>query len=256
MRVNLRQTVGVAFGCILLVLNASQADAQRDLSEMSVRTFALRSLPAADAAKLVAPYVQSPLGGVFDVSGARAITVRERASVIATIDSVLREFDPSPVVVRLTFQLIETTSNTQRDPAIAPVETALRGLFKFQGYRLLAESTILASAIGDFASTMANGEDRFGLSGAISRVTTGKDATVRLTVALRPSPTPRTATAGAESNEAAATQMLAMFSQRDILSTGLTMPLNQTVILGSGAPDAGDRVLILVVRSEVTPSAR
>jgi hypothetical protein len=40
------------------------------------------------------------------------------------------------------------------------------------------------------------------------------------------------------------------------MSTGLTVPLNQTVVLGSGAPGVGDRVLILVVRTEAMASAR
>lgn len=256
MRVDLKRAAGVAFTGILLLLNASRADAQRDPSEMSVRTFALRSLLATDAAKLVAPYVRSPLGGVFDVPGARAITVREHASVIATIDSVLRQFDPAPVVVRLTFQVIETTENAQKDPAIASVEAALRGLFKFSGYRLLAESTILASALGNFSSTLASGNDRFSLSGDISRVTGGSDASVRLNVALRPSVAPRDPAVPGAASDAATMQFLSAFSGRDIMSTGLTVPLNQTVVLGSGAPDVGNRVLILVVRTEAMTSAR
>jgi type II secretory pathway component GspD/PulD (secretin) len=256
MRVNLKQVAGVALGCLVMVSNANVASAQRESPEMSVRTFPLRSLLATDAAKLVAPYVQSPLGGVFDVPGARAITVRERASVIATIDSVLRQFDPAPVVVRLTFQIIETTESAQKDPAIASVESALRGIFKFQGYRLLAESTILASALGNFSSTLASANDRFSLSGDVSRMTSGKDASVRLSVSLRPIVGAQKPAVPGAASDAAALQFLSAFSGGEIMSTGLTVPLNQTVVLGSGAPGVGDRVLILVVRTEAMAAAR
>lgn len=230
---------------VVLIFAAIQARAQTIGDSIVVRTYSLRSLSAGDAAKLVAPYIRSPLGGVFDVGGARAITVRERASVLATVDSLLARHDRAPAVVRLSFQLITTSETAGSDPAIAPVETALRGLFKFAGYRLLAQTTSVVSDGGDFLSTMAADGKRFRVDGNVFRVTPGPDASIRLSVGL--------SEAGGTETDAGAVQMRAMLGGGSVLRTGLIAPMNQTIVLGSGAPEDGGRVLILVLRAELAP---
>lgn len=101
---------------------------------IAVRTFALRYLDSEDAAKLVGPYVRSPGSAVYN-AGARAsaITVREQPGILATIDSVLREFDRAPSSVALHFQLLSSSDAPTNDPAIRDIDAALRGLFRFPG---------------------------------------------------------------------------------------------------------------------------
>ncbi len=213
---------------------------------MVVKTYPLKSMSAADAAKLVAPYVQSARGGVFDVGTTRAITVRETPGVLKTVDSLLAVYDRAAVVVRLTFQLIATTDDETRDSAIAPVETALRGIFKFKGYRLLAQSTSMVREMGDFRSTVAGDDRRYSLVGTLSRVSLGPEGFVRLDVSL--------SDVTSNGTDVAQAQARAMMGLGRILSTDLTAPLGQTIVLGSGAPEDGKRVLILVVRADVQPA--
>lgn len=226
---------------------ASPLRAQARDDSLVVKTYPLKSMSAADAAKLVAPYVRSARGGVFDVGGARAITVRETSSVLKTVDSLLAVYDRTAPVVRLTFQLIATSDSATRDPAIAPVENALRGIFKFNGYRLLAQSTSMVREAGDFRSTVTGDDRRYLLSGSLSRVSLGPDGSVRLEVSL--------SDVTARGEDAAQAQARIMMGGGRILSTDLTAPLGQTIVLGSGAPEDGKRVLILVVRADPQPSA-
>lgn len=232
-------TLAVSFG---LPLRAQARD-----DGMVVKTYPLKSMSAADAAKLVAPYIQSSRGGVFDVGTTRAITVRETPGVLKTVDSLLAVYDRAAVVVRLTFQLIATTDDETRDPAIAPVETALRGIFKFKGYRLLAQSTSMVREMGVFQSTVTGDDRRYFLSGTLSRVSLGPEGSVRLDVGL--------IDVTARGDDVAQAQARAMLGGGRILSTDLTAPLGQTIVLGSGAPEDGKRVLILVVRADVQPTS-
>lgn len=235
----------LAFTAASLPVSPLRAQARDD--GLVVKTFPLRSMSAADAAKLVAPYVQSARGGVFDVGTTRAITVRETPGVLKTVDSLLAVYDRAAVVVRLTFQLIATTDEETRDPAIAPVEAALRGIFKFNGYRLLAQSTSMVREMGDFQSTVNADDRRYYLSGTLSRVSLGPDGSVRLDVGLTD--------VTARGDDIAQVQARNMMGGGRILSTDLTAPLGQTIVLGSGAPEDGKRVLILVVRADVQPTA-
>jgi type II secretory pathway component GspD/PulD (secretin) len=236
--------------CLLLVLCVAPVPslhAQVKEDSLVVRTYALKSMTASDAAKLVAPYIRSPRGGVFDVGGARSITVRDFAPVLRTVDSLLAVYDRAPAVVRLTFQLIATSDSATRDPAIAPIENALRGIFRFNGYRLLTQTTAVVREMGNFHSTVSADGRRYIVTGSLSRVTPGADGTVRLDVSLDD--------VTSRANDIAQAQARAMLGGGRVLSTDLTAPLGQTVVLGSGAPEDGGRILILVVRAELQPPA-
>lgn len=248
----LSRSVSTAFAtacavAVALSLTTLTLDAQDREDSLVVRTYSLKSMSASDAAKLVAPYVRSPRGGVFDVGTTRAITVRESLRVLATVDSLLAVHDRAAVVVRLTFQLIATSDSATRDPAIAPVENALRGIFRFSGYRLLAQSTSMVRENGDFQSTVSTDGRRYLIAGNLSRVPVTADGAIRLDVSLDD--------VTARPADVAAAQVRAMLGGGRVLSTDLTAPLGQTIVLGSGAPEDGGRVLILVVRADLQPPA-
>lgn len=232
---------------VAVPLASGQAQDPRDLP---VRTFKLQNLKAEDAAKLLGPYVNAPNGGIFDAGSLNAITVRETHSVLALVDSLLREHDRPRAVVTMRFQLIAALDSSVRDPAIQDIDTELRKLFKFRGYELIGEGTMLSEEMTDFMTTVSTkpryfGKDMAGkdimasetfrIHGGMYRISgTGSDRTIRVTVSVQDAS-----------------------SDKELLRTGLTLPIGQTVILGSAKPTMGTRgALILVVQPEVAEGPR
>ena len=234
---------------VLLLATAASAFAQQTAdrrtatvvsTDLSERTFKLVHLAPGDAAKLVAPYVHPMYGaGVFEAGNIRAITVRETPSMLTRIESLLKEHDRSPATVVLRFQLIAAESTQSRDPAIAAVESQLRTLFRFPGYRLLSEATAMAGMYSEFNLLIPAGDERLELKGSVLSVSpAAPDPNVYLRVSLeRPVPVV----------EAGTGKVMA----GGLLGTGLTVPLGQTVVLGSTTPGGRIQALILVVRPEI-----
>jgi hypothetical protein len=211
-----------------------------------VKTIPLHNLTPRAAAELVAPYIVSAKGGVFDAGGSRAITVREVPSLIAKIEEVLRERDRriAPATLTLRFQLIAADETPSADPAIEPLASTLRSLFKFRGYRLLSEGMATASAENNFTVTLSDGDARLNLSGSIGYVDLDATAgSVALHVSL----------ARGRRIDGSGTEV-----QSEVLfGTGVTIPLGQTVVLGSAVSPAGKgQALILVVKPELQGARR
>ena len=242
-----------SFLAMMLLCLPALAEAQ-DPRDLPVRTFKLQNLRADDAAKLLGPYVNAPNGGVFDAGSINAITVRETHSVLALVDSLLRVHDRPRAVVTMRFQLIAALDSTVRDPAIAGIDAELRKLFRFSGYELIGEGTARTEERSEYIMTLSTkpksvsvgrGEkelvtESFQIRGWVEGVQGVGDArTVRINVALQD------ALRGKEAQE--------------LLRTGLTLPIGQSIILGSARPVMafGNRAaLILVVQPEVTDSPR
>jgi hypothetical protein len=229
----------------------------QDPRDLAVRTFKLQNLRADDAAKLLGPYVNAPNGGVFDAGSINAITVRETHSVLALVDSLLRVHDRPRAVVTMRFQLIAALDTAFRDPAIAGIDAELRKLFRFPGYELIGEGTARTEERSDYtmslstkAKALSNPPDEAGrrelftesfqIRGWVEGVEGSGDArTIRVNVALQ------SAMQGKDAP--------------DLLRTGLTMPVGQSVVLGSSRPLNSFRsraALILVVQPEVVESPR
>jgi hypothetical protein len=236
-----------------LVLPA-MAKAQ-DPRDLAVRTFRLQNLRPEDAAKLLGPYVNAPNGGVFEAGSINAITVRETHAVLALVDSLLKVHDRPRAVVTMRFQLIAALDSSVRDPAIAGIDVELRKLFRFSGYELIGEGTARSEERSDFTMSLSTKPTMvtLGSSSNKERVTesfqihgwvegvegVGDGRTVRINVSLQD---------GNRGKDAP-----------ELLRTGLTMPIGQSVILGSARPmiSFGTRAaLILVVQPEVVDSPR
>lgn len=201
------------------------------------RTIALRYLAAVDAARLVSPYVRSPQGGIFEAGALHAVTVTETPAIVARVDSLIRENDRSPAVVAFRFQLIAADDTPALDAAIEPLAATLRGLFRYKGYHLLGEGSTTAGEGEDFSLTVAAGEDRFALGGDVTMVRGGEGGSARIRVRL--------------SRVGGGTYQGKPIESEMLLSTGLTAPLGQTVVLGSAAPGGSNKALVLAVRPEV-----
>src|SRR5436309_2835474 len=154
---------------------------------LDTRTFALKYLRGPDAVPIVVPYVYTdrPNGkGVFSVSD-NAITVRETPDNLDKIARVLAEYDRPRPFVRLTFHLIEADGATSTDPAIRDVEATLRRLFRFQGYRLVAEGVVSATEKGEVTQALATTPNPYVLSASVQRLAGSADSpTVELNVRL------------------------------------------------------------------------
>ena len=243
---------GLLLVAVLTLPAMAQAQDPRDLA---VRTFKLQNLRPEDAAKLLGPYVNAPNGGVFDAGSINAITVRETHSVLALVDSLLKVHDRPRAVVTMRFQLIAALDSSFRDPTIAGIDAELRKLFRFAGYELIGEGTARTEERSDYTMSLStkpklvtlgssNNKERvtesFQIRGWVESVEgTGDGRTVRINVSLQD------ANRGKEAPE--------------LLRTGLTMPIGQSVILGSARPmmSFGSRAaLILVVQPEVVESPR
>lgn len=212
---------------------------QAEKADMSERTFRLIHLDPKDAAALVAPYLHPPFASVYEAGSIRAITVRETAATLLRVEALLKEYDRAPETVILRFQLIAAESTQSRDPAIAAVESQLRTLFRFPGYRLLSEATAMAGIYSDFQLLIPAGEERLQLTGSVGSVNAGQpDPSIQLRVSLeRPTPVVEKGTGHVMAG--------------GLLGTRLTIPLGQTVVMGSTTPGGSIQALILVVRPEI-----
>ncbi|HET9064214.1 MAG TPA: hypothetical protein VFN22_00140 [Gemmatimonadales bacterium] len=218
-------------------------------SEWTTRSFALNHLGADAAAKLISPYVGNVGGAVYSAgSGVDALTVtvpRGQAALLSTVDSLLRVFDRAPRAVTLRFQLVVTTDQAIADPRLSDVQEALRSLFSFKGYRLLAEGTTVVGEREDFGLTMSSDQNRFVVTGEVGRLQGDANPSVHLSVGL----TKAVALAG--DSTAMVMQMMSMMPGNQFIRTGITMPIGKTAVLGSGTTDGQSGVLILVVRPEL-----
>jgi|SRR5437588_2935818 len=197
---------------------------------LDTRTFALKYLRGSDAVSILLPYIYTdrPYGkGVFSVSD-NAITVRETRDNLDKIARVLAEYDRSRPFVRLTFHLIEADGAATTDPAIRDVEATLRHLFRFQGYRLVAEGVVSATEKGEVTQMLATTPDHYQLSASVRRLAGSADsATVELAVRLE------------------------LLDRASRFNTTVTIPVGKTAVLGNVQALPHGRTLILTVRPEL-----
>jgi hypothetical protein len=150
----------------------------------------------------------------------------------------LRMDESASVVLR--FQIIEADGFTENDPAIADVRSALRELFRFRGYRLHGEAMIRAKSGAEFhqITTTTDGA-RYTISGSVSAVMIGRQngGNVALRISLTPGATRR-------DSRGEVIEMAGM----PIIGTEVTVPLGQTVVIGTAHTEPQKPALILVVR--------
>src|SRR5947199_10226286 len=196
---------------------------------LDTRTFALKYLRGSDAIPIVVPYVYTDrpnAKGVFSVSD-NAITVRETPDNLDKIARVLAQYDRPRPFVRLTFHLIEADGAATTDPVIRDVEATLRRLFRFQGYRLVAEGVVSATEKGEVTQVLGSETEHYALESSVQRLAGSADSpTVELNVRLD-------AMRGGN------------------FRTTVTIPVGKTAVLGNVQALPHGRTLILTVRPEL-----
>lgn len=197
---------------------------------LDTRTFQLNNLGGDEASRLLAPYVFSDRkeapGQMSWLRG--SITVRETPDNLDKIARVLAEYDRAKPSVRLHFQIIQADGAATSDPAIADVEAALRKLFRFRGYRLLAEAVAAGMEGSELRQTIPGQGDPYIIHATIFEVRGSGDSG---SVGLR-------------------TEFWA--SRRDpVLNTSVTLRAGQTAVLGNAQMSGKLGTLILTVRPEL-----
>src|SRR2546422_7601954 len=145
---------------------------------LDTRTFALKYLRGSDAIPIVVPYVYTDrpnAKGVFSVSD-NAITVRETPDNLDKIARVLAQYDRPRPFVRLTFHLIEADGAATTDPVIRDVEATLRQLFRFRGYRLVAEGVGSATEKGGVTQGLGSETQHHAFEASVQRLAGSADS--------------------------------------------------------------------------------
>jgi hypothetical protein len=224
-----------ALGLAILAVTALSSAACDVAPRLDTRTFELQYLQAYEAEQLIAPYVYTDReGSPGMVSPAQgAITVRETADNLDKIARVLAQYDKPKPTVTLHFQIIEADGAAPSDPSIADVERELRRLFRFEGYKLVAETQV-AAIQGTQVRQMVGDEPglpSFVIESGVNEVRANSSATT-LTLDVN----------------------LFAAGAGTILQTSVTVPAGHSVVLGTGQAPGFDGALILVVRAEVVDS--
>lgn len=214
----------------LLGLVAGRFWASEGSPRLDVRTFDLQHRSGYEAAELVHPYIfedREAAPGALSATP-NAISVRETPDNLDRIARVLADFDTPVPGLLLRFQLIEADSFRDPDPAIAGVVEELKGLFRFEGYRLLGEA--LVSVAG---GSMEAGEfsQRFLGTDEVFQVTS--EARVQRAGTVRMDPV-----------------QLWGGEHEILLETSVSVSAGQTLVIGGARANMEGRTLILTVTAE------
>jgi hypothetical protein len=196
-----------------------------ELTKPDVHSFSLRHLSGTEAADLLTSEIRYDM---IEGWGDHEVYVRVHKRNRGKVAAILSAHDKPKPQVALHFQLIEADGFGGRDSAIAKVESALRGLFRFQGYRLVAEAFMRTKGNSE-SSQNITGQDEgyYAIRAEVGDVQRRADKTsADLKVVLSGKGYP-------------------------ILTTSVQVPDGQTVVLGTAQPMAGKAALILVVTPEI-----
>ncbi len=139
-----------------------------------------------------------------------------------------------PQNVRITIQLIQANGYTDPDPAIADIVGELEQLFRFEGYRLLSEATMISEL-------PTEDSDNY-LSQRIAGRTPESSFEEVFGISLQLEPT------GAAGIVRVRGQLVDAVTGEEILSVGFSARMNQTIVIGSSKYDPNKPTLIVAFR--------
>jgi hypothetical protein len=203
--------------------------------DLETRTFRLEHMSVASAIRLIEPYVRSEHAALTSPEGGNigAITVRETPDALDRIGAMLAEYDVPRPTVTLHFQVIEANGFQTSDASIAEVEAALRELFRFRGYRLVAEGVVMGTADSRVQQALGGGDRLFFIETWLLSV-------------------PRTDSSGAVQLSVKMAEPARGMIGRELLETTVGVPLGQTMVIGTAPENGGEAgALILTVRPEL-----
>ena len=200
----------------------------RSPARLETRTFTVHYLNSGEAREIIAPYVYQDRPGAQGAmsAGQNTLTVRETPDNLDRIARVLAQYDRPAPSVRLTFKLIRADGATRRDSSIREVESALRSLFRFQGYSLVSEGIVTGAQGSGSRQTLEGSGGPYTLEAAVERVgSSGDSSVVDLNVHL-------------------------IFRGGEFRTT-VGIPVGKTAVLGNVQGGSESSALILTVRPEL-----
>ena len=195
---------------------------------LETRTFELRYLTESTAKDVIEPYVYEDrpnAPGTVSVAGG-LLTVRETRDNLERIARVLEQYDRPRENVRLRFQIIRANGAGPADSSIAPIEAQLRRLFRFRGYRLVAQTSTVSTGNSGYRLRATGGNATYDIEGTL------EDAQV-----------------SGDSGYARLAVNLASTQHGSILNTRLNIRMGHTAVIG-GQPLGQEGALILAVTAE------
>jgi hypothetical protein len=128
--------------------------------------------------------------------------------------------------VHLTFQLVGADYTNERDPRVSSLDSLVRGVMKYSGYRLFSTVVASVSALANASQTMSAGEDDYRLTYTVTDIVAdGPDPSLRLNVELRRLGVTTLAN-GARVNDIL------------VFSTSTSVPIGHMAVLGSSIEHA------------------
>ena len=211
----------IAVGTLIAVVILALAWTLSEARKPDLKSFPLRYLKGTEAADLLSGHL--PPGAVEGWSE-NAVFVRAGNKELETVAGILQKEDLPKPQVTLRFQIIEADGFATRDTAIAQIESVLRGLFRFGGYRLAAEAYVQSRAESGGSQTVTGPDGQQYLLeiqvGDVARRDTKASADLDVRMAM---------------------------GGTTVLATSVSVPDGQTIVLGTARPSANRAALILVV---------
>ena len=156
--------------------------------------------------------------------------------------------EPKVQNVRLTFHIIEADGFEDTDPAIADIVAELRDVLRFSGYRRLDTSVLSATLAGE----MRDGDGRV-FTIVRQRTALGEHGRFEIEAWVYETPDPSAVRVTVRLNDEDSAYM-SSGGQRlmpTVIDASVTARSGQTVVLGSGRPDASGGALILAMNVQL-----
>ena len=215
---------------VLSLALLSLAACGQPIPRLETRTFALHYLGQVEVLQLLRPYVDAdrPIAkGAMSVTGS-TVTVRETSDNLDRIGRALVQFDRPQPSVQLHFKIIRADGEARADSSIRDVETALKSLFRFRGYSLVADGMVTGAQNSRTDQSLAGSGGPYRLMADIQQISgAGDSAIVHLGVVLRfPGP-------------------------GGSFQTTVGIPVGRTAVLGNVTGSTSNSALILTVRPDL-----
>jgi hypothetical protein len=231
LRTKLGVTTMFASVAFLPIIGAGACDGR---VELETQTFELQYMNPSEAVEMIAPYVYPEREGApgLVTHFTNGVTVRETRENLGRIQEVLTNYDLATPAVRLHFQVIEANGYTGTDARIQDVQRVLEDLFRFEGYRLLAEPKMAAM-------------EGSGSTQRIARVGSGSDDVDEFGLHLQA----RIEDVRGRGSKGSVVLSVELQGGWERIETSMAVPVGETVVLGS-SQGRGESTLILTVRPE------
>jgi hypothetical protein len=207
----------------------------------------------------------------------RAVTIRETAAVSSEMLAVLSKYDHEPATITLDFELIAGYNCDACAPPLdartsppAGLDSLMRRMLKYRQYRMLATTVAVTDERNHVSLALSAEGDPMRLEVTVHEVRVDESQPVIVVDGVRQESPPGSVQLDISlyRDAIAARGPVQGRPPSQLFSSGLTVPIGQTVVMGSavttlppaavgrGRDSSPDGALILVVRPQLNPVKR